>query len=591
MVDSPNTAADVPPSSVRPEKPRLLPNGRPPSAPPPPKAVVKGPPPPINPRTPVIVDAVVARPAGPPPKPNALPVIVVPDLLELDWDDEEDEKTTTYDKEATHAALAALESGAKPSVIIQALEAPSRAEVEQLVPVADAKRTPVDQSLEEARRLARSIPLPRLSPPPRDIPPVVPPMAPPPVIPPVEAPVAIAQATPEPLPPFAPLPPPTLPPISRQAITEPPASGSFQADVTLPRPAPLPSDISDIVPTEMVAASTATRRPPYLAIAGAVLAVAASALFLVRPQTGTVVVAAKAAGRGITAGQVFVDGRLVCTELPCRASGIEQGTHTVRVDAAGFAPGTDLVAVRSGQDAAFAVELVRAEPIVADARPAAPVAAPIAAPVAPPAETTVPIALVDNDKHASAPTSAPTPAVAKTEVKAAPVAKGTLSLDSSPPSKIVLDGRPIGDTPKAGLSVKAGNHTILFANPGGARKSVTVTVKAGESRSISVKLRLVIEGSAHSEVVRSECRGRRLLVAQRQVQERLEAGVREAQPGARRRSPEHVIETLARRVGLERVGERVGVGPRIEGRVIGLRAKIGEAVHRRDEPAILVLLA
>jgi serine/threonine-protein kinase len=38
----------------------------------------------------------------------------------------------------------------------------------------------------------------------------------------------------------------------------------------------------------------------------------------------------------------------------------------------------------------------------------------------------------------------------------------TLSFNSIPSSVVVLDGRALGNTPKAGISVSAGNHTVVF---------------------------------------------------------------------------------------------------------------------------------
>ncbi len=64
---------------------------------------------------------------------------------------------------------------------------------------------------------------------------------------------------------------------------------------------------------------------------------------------------------------------------------------------------------------------------------------------------------------------------------------GTLSINSIPPSNCILDGRPLGMTPKAGISVSAGTHTVVFVHPEHGRKSASVTVKAGESKSVGVR--------------------------------------------------------------------------------------------------------
>jgi hypothetical protein len=55
---------------------------------------------------------------------------------------------------------------------------------------------------------------------------------------------------------------------------------------------------------------------------------------------------------------------------------------------------------------------------------------------------------------------------------------GTLNINSIPASTILLDGTPKGTTPKVGISVSAGPHTVLFVNKG-VRKAVTVNVPAG----------------------------------------------------------------------------------------------------------------
>jgi serine/threonine-protein kinase len=73
--------------------------------------------------------------------------------------------------------------------------------------------------------------------------------------------------------------------------------------------------------------------------------------------------------------------------------------------------------------------------------------------------------------------------------KATPPDSGTatLNINSIPPSSCVLDGRPIGPTPKAGVSVPAGTHTVMFVHPEKGKKSQTVTVKGGETKSVNVR--------------------------------------------------------------------------------------------------------
>jgi serine/threonine-protein kinase len=73
---------------------------------------------------------------------------------------------------------------------------------------------------------------------------------------------------------------------------------------------------------------------------------------------------------------------------------------------------------------------------------------------------------------------------------ALPPADGFLNINSLPPSLIVLDGKPIGSTPKIHLQVTAGAHTVVFTNSElGVMKEMAVTVGAGETKLASAKLR------------------------------------------------------------------------------------------------------
>ncbi|WP_437910718.1 PEGA domain-containing protein [Sorangium sp. So ce327] len=115
-------------------------------------------------------------------------------------------------------------------------------------------------------------------------------------------------------------------------------------------------------------------------------------------------------------------------------------------------------------------EARRSEPAAAAPAPAP---APAPEPAAPRSE---PVAAAPK---AEAPAEAPEPAAA--------AGGATLNINSIPVSKVVLDGRPLGSTPKVGVSVPAGSHTVMFIHPDLGKKSVTVTVKAGETKTAAVK--------------------------------------------------------------------------------------------------------
>src|SRR6188768_3458476 len=123
----------------------------------------------------------------------------------------------------------------------------------------------------------------------------------------------------------------------------------------------------------------------------------------------------------------------------------------------------------------------------ADAAKPAPVAAGPAHPAPGPAPGTAAPATASKEKD---PKEAPAKEKDPKEA-AAPAAagSGTLNINSIPVSKVVLDGRPLGSTPKVGVSVPAGNHTVTFIHPALGKKSVTVAVKSGETKTAAVKFK------------------------------------------------------------------------------------------------------
>jgi eukaryotic-like serine/threonine-protein kinase len=71
--------------------------------------------------------------------------------------------------------------------------------------------------------------------------------------------------------------------------------------------------------------------------------------------------------------------------------------------------------------------------------------------------------------------------------KPAATGNGTLNINSIPVSNVILDGRPMGSTPKVGLSVTAGNHTVVFVHPEHGRKTRVVNVPTGGSATAAVR--------------------------------------------------------------------------------------------------------
>jgi eukaryotic-like serine/threonine-protein kinase len=95
-----------------------------------------------------------------------------------------------------------------------------------------------------------------------------------------------------------------------------------------------------------------------------------------------------------------------------------------------------------------------------------------------------------DDKGTPTPTSGPTgpgPKPTTTATAAPSGGPAKLNINSIPPSAVLLDGRPLGRTPKAGVVVSPGTHTITFIHPEKGRKSTSVTVKAGQTKGVGVR--------------------------------------------------------------------------------------------------------
>lgn len=81
----------------------------------------------------------------------------------------------------------------------------------------------------------------------------------------------------------------------------------------------------------------------------------------------------------------------------------------------------------------------------------------------------------------------PSPSPSPSPSPAAASGRGTLNINSIPMSNVILDGRPLGTTPKIGVSVSAGTHTVVFIHPEHGRKVSTVNVAAGSVATAAVR--------------------------------------------------------------------------------------------------------
>jgi serine/threonine-protein kinase len=86
-----------------------------------------------------------------------------------------------------------------------------------------------------------------------------------------------------------------------------------------------------------------------------------------------------------------------------------------------------------------------------------------------------------------APTPTPKPVAEKPTPAPAAAGKGTLNINSIPVSNVILDGKPLGQTPKVGVSVSPGPHTVIFVHPEHGRKAKSVTVEAGKTAAAIVR--------------------------------------------------------------------------------------------------------
>jgi len=104
------------------------------------------------------------------------------------------------------------------------------------------------------------------------------------------------------------------------------------------------------------------------------------------------------------------------------------------------------------------------------------------------AEKTIEITLTEKPperRRVGAPGAGGESAEAEAAVAPAAVGQATLQLTSTPPSNVLLDGKPLGTTPLRDVTVEPGAHRVIFIY-GAERKPKSVDVAPGSSQTVSV---------------------------------------------------------------------------------------------------------
>jgi hypothetical protein len=184
------------------------------------------------------------------------------------------------------------------------------------------------------------------------------------------------------------------------------------------------------------------------------------------------------AGPGADGARVLLDGRLV-PELPATIEVPAGKQLTLVASKTGYSTYKRTISFNDGvAEKTFEITMVEGseEPSAGQA-PAAPVAA--AAPRGGVARRT------------AGRTAAPAPVAAAAAPAADPEVKGkaVLNLNSIPVSNVILNGRPLGATPKIGVQVPPGPQTVVFVHPELGRKVMSGTVAAGETKTFNARLK------------------------------------------------------------------------------------------------------
>ncbi len=195
-----------------------------------------------------------------------------------------------------------------------------------------------------------------------------------------------------------------------------------------------------------------------------------------------IVTVARVGGFRVADVSVFIDGSRQCEAAPCVVSTLSPGFHFITVGAPGHvAPAPRAIRILEGETTNLHFDLM-------PEKAAAKAAAASIDVSALPTEATLPALPVAaaTAPTAQAPVAAPEPAAPAPAPKPA-IKFGYLNFNSIPVSNVVVDGRPIGTTPKTSVRVRAGKHSVVFVHSEHGRRAQSVFVAPGARRTVAVR--------------------------------------------------------------------------------------------------------
>ncbi len=273
---------------------------------------------------------------------------------------------------------------------------------------------------------------------------------------------------------------PTQPPMPRPPAptyqTQPPqAAGPIVEQASVPPPAAAPLTPEPLPQRKPRLSNVALTFIAFYLVAAAVLLIVLVARH--GSSTPSTVTASDLQKSPITIASVFVDGHEVCGALPCQLPD-DSGSHWVSIRAAGYvAP--DPVETTGDRPIHFTLRRTGATS-AAPSAPAQAAATPAPSEAPKPTLSATPSAAPAETPSASAP--AP---VAHTRHRTYWHPPARLSFYSRPSALVLLDGRPLGKTPKFGVKVSGGRHSVLFVH-GSRRIPRSVWAAHGQTRTVSV---------------------------------------------------------------------------------------------------------